>query len=462
MDYQKIKAVVANIEDLAGWHLRRVEADSTTVIRLPGVYTTKDGKFSHHPNPHPREVITAPSEEVWVTVYCRHTANGNEYMGEARGQFVSDDEAAVRETLAGLIAAARSQPNRPYPIVDKAAVFPQVELADHALLEMSPPALLARVQQFSDAVLAAAAAELATDVSNLEIFVKRIRSLVETSSGITLEYPSTRTDAEICFIARFGDKVAEHTARPHARRLRDLDPEGLVATGATHARGIAQAGPPPQFAGPVVLAGEAARDFMKLENQPLSWHCAGRAVYEKMSRYAKGKPAWGEKPLAGDAVTVFSDPLVQFGPDSRIEGEAQPCRRICLLKDGCYDEIIGGLRYYHYLGLLEQGAKPSGPLGNTIVAAGQHHTAALLGPGPTLIVRAFSDFRADPTSGDFAAEIRLGEVRDEGTAKPFKGGLLIGNWVDALADVRLSSETLAQDGYYGPSAIRVGSLKIAG
>jgi predicted Zn-dependent protease len=77
-------------------------------------------------------------------------------------------------------------------------------------------------------------------------------------------------------------------------------------------------------------------------------------------------------------------------------------------------------------------------------------------------VKAFSDFRADPTSGDFASEIRLGEVREDGTAVPFKGGLLIGNWFDAMADARLSSETIALDGYYGPSTIRLGSLQVAG
>jgi len=73
-----------------------------------------------------------------------------------------------------------------------------------------------------------------------------------------------------------------------------------------------------------------------------------------------------------------------------------------------------------------------------------------------------ADFRADPTSGDFASEIRLGEIREDGAEKPFKGGLLIGNWFDAMADVRLSSQTIEQDGYYGPAAIRVGNLQVAG
>lgn len=471
MDFNKIKSIVAGAAttlpaerglDVAGWTLRRIETDATTVIRLPGIYTTHEGQFLRQSNPHPREVIISPSEEVWVTVYGRHKADDNEYMGEAVGQFVSDEESAVKETLATLAAAACAQPNKPYPFSDDRANFPQVELADHELLELSHAALAARVQEFSDAVLTAAAAEFGVEVSNLEVFVRRIRNQVEASSGIFREYQSTRTDAEICFVARFGDKMAEHTARPHARRLRDLDPERLVLTGSRHARGIAQAGPPPQHAGPVVLAGDAAHDFMLLEGEPLSWHCSGRAVYEKMSRYVKGKPAWGENPLAGDPVTVFSDPLVPFGPGSRIESDAVPTRRVCLLKDGCYDEILGGLRYYHYLGLLEQGAKPSGPLGNTFVPAGPHRIAELLGPGRTIVVRSFSDFRADPTSGDFASEIRFGEIREDGSEKPFKGGLLIGNWFDALADVKLSTETIAQDGYYGPSTIRVGNLQVAG
>jgi len=462
MDFNKIRDIVAKTEGLAGWCLRRTETEATTVIRLPSIYTIREGKSIRQPNPHPREVITAPSEEILVTAYCRHSADGNDYIGEAVGQFVSDEEAAVSETLAGLIAAARMQSNKPYPFVDKTAVYPQVELADHELLELSPPALLARVQRFSEAVLTRAAPEFGVEVSNLEVFVKQTRNRIETGSGVALEYPSTLADAEICFIARFGDKVAEHTARPHARRLRDLDPEALVTQGADYARGIAQAGPPPQHAGPVVLMGDAVHDFMLLQAQPLSWHCNGRAVYEKISRYEKGKPAAGDKPVAGDDLTIFSDPLVPFGPSSRSEGEAQPARRVCLLKDGCYDEILGSLRYYHYLGLLERGEQPSGPLGNTVVPAGPHRTGELLGPGRTVVVKSFSDFNADPTSGNFASEIRLGEVREDGAAKPFKGGLLIGNWFDALADIKLSRDTVAQDGYYGPAAVRVDSLQVAG
>jgi len=462
MNTDKIKSILAKTEGLAGWILRRVETEATTVIRLPGIYTTENGRFIRHANPHPREVINAPGEEVWITVCCRHTHDGVEQMGEARGQFVSDAGAAVKETLDGLVAAARSQPNKPYPLVDGTAVYPEVELADPKLIDATRPELLARTRQFSDDVLKATAAESGVDVSNLEVFIRRFRTRVETDAGIRVDYPATRADAEICFIARLEDKVAEHTARLHARRFEDLNPGELARTNAGHARAILEAGPPPQYRGPVVLSGEAAFNFMGLDQEPLSFHCSARMVHEKTSRYEKGRPLWGEGPLQGDALTLFSDPLVPFGVNSRIETDATPTRRIALVEEGRYAELFGLPRYYHYLGLLEQGVKPTGMPGNTIVPAGTTKAADLFGSKRVVVVKAFSDFRADPAGGDFSSEIRLGEVIENGTAVPFRGGLLIGNWFNALADVRFSSETMALDGYYGPSAVRVGNLQIAG
>lgn len=464
MNIDKIKTIVSKTDGLAGWLLRRVETDATTVIRLPGIYTAEYGKFVRHDNPRPREVINAPGEEVWVTVWARHGKDGAEYLGEASGQFVSDEEAVVRATLASLLAAARTQPNKPYALADESMSYPEVELADPKLIDATRPELIERAQWFSDEVLKAAAAETGVDVSNLEIFIRRYRTRLETGAGIRVDFNTTRADAEVCFIARLDDKVAEHTARPHARRFEDLDPKRLVATSAAIARGIAQAGPPPQYEGPVVVAGEAAHDFMGLGSQPLAFHCSARSVYEKMSRYKKDESVNGELPVTGDAVTVFSDPLVPFGPNSQIvtQGDATPVRRVALLRNGRYDELLGGLRYYDYLGLPAQGVKPSGAPGNTVVPAGKTKTADLLDAGKVVVVRAFSDFRADDASGDFASEIRLGEIRENGKVTLFKGGLLIGNWFTALTDIRLSAETTALDGYYGPAAIRVGSLQVAG
>jgi hypothetical protein len=46
--------------------------------------------------------------------------------------------------------------------------------------------------------------------------------------------------------------------------------------------------------------------------------------------------------------------------------------------------------------------------------------------------------------------------------KPFRGGQLVGNYLDALADVRWSSETGFFGNYLGPYTARFRDLKIVG
>jgi PmbA protein len=74
----------------------------------------------------------------------------------------------------------------------------------------------------------------------------------------------------------------------------------------------------------------------------------------------------------------------------------------------------------------------------------------------------FSWFNPDPVTGDFSTEIRLGYVVNGNGRRPFKGGLLIGNVLDALANVRWSRETGFYGNYFGPVAARFGQLTVAG
>lgn len=463
MNIDNVKRLLAGASGVSAWLLRRVVSDATTVIRLPGIYTAVAGRFVRQPNPHPREVIHAPGEELWLSVWSRHSRDGNDHMGEATGQLLSDEPAQVATVVAALVAAAQSQPNRPHSLPGGSLAFPKVALADSQLIDAARPALLGAVQRFGDGVIAAAAAEESVEVSNIEVFVRRFDNRVETSSGIAAGFRSTRTDAEVCFIARAGDQVAEHTARPHARRFEDLDVAVLVREAAQIARGIVRAGAPPSHSGTVVLAGEAAQNFLALETGPLGFHAGARMVYEKMARYERGKPASGGE-FRGDRLTLFSDPLVDYGPNSQPLSvtDGGPTGRVALLSGGCFDGLLGGWKYYDYLGLIAQGKLPPGQPGNTVVTAGRTKALDLLDSGRTVVVRAFSDFRVDPASGEFASEVRLGEVREGGRAAPFKGGLLIGNWFTALGDITLSAETTAGDGYYGPSVVRIGGLQLAG
>jgi predicted Zn-dependent protease len=81
---------------------------------------------------------------------------------------------------------------------------------------------------------------------------------------------------------------------------------------------------------------------------------------------------------------------------------------------------------------------------------------------PYIEIIQFSWFNPDPITGDFASEIRLGYLVENGTRKPFKGGQLIGNYMEALADVRWSAETGFFGNYLGPHTARFNDLKVSG
>ena len=245
MDITRIREFLNRADGVSAWQLRRSTREAMTVIRLPGIYSLADGRLRREPNPYPREVITAPSENVQVVVYSEFEADGGNWRGNALGQLTSNDPAAVKPVIDSLVAGARSQKNNPYPLPDSGEQYPEVELADRDLIDLDGAELLDRAQRFNDAVVDAARDVPGIDISNLELFIRRSQVEVETSSGISLAYPATRVDAELCFLARPDEgRFGEMTARLSARRMRDLVPAAIVAEYGGMARDIALAGPP--------------------------------------------------------------------------------------------------------------------------------------------------------------------------------------------------------------------------
>ena len=103
----------------------------------------------------------------------------------------------------------------------------------------------------------------------------------------------------------------------------------------------------------------------------------------------------------------------------------------------------------------------TGQFGDVELAPGPTPAAELLKEDHVEIVD-FSWFNPDLISGDFSCEIRLGYVVEGGERKPFKGGMLVGNFLDALADVRWSADTGFYGNYLGPTTARFSELVVAG
>lgn len=463
MDIKRIATALDRAENVSAWFFSLSRWEETTIIHLPGIYSVTEGRLRVETNPNPREVISVRSESAACRVFSGFEADGASWRGDALGQFTTDDDDATAEVIAGLVAAARSQKNPPFPLPGADEAYPATPLADPALAELDPAVLPEQARAFIDTVVAETARLDRIAVSNAELFVHRLHNSFRSSSGHAFDYPATRVLAEICFLARpGGDKVGEHTARLESRSLADLDPAAIVREYGIAARDIALAGPPPAFTGPVVLLGEPVAEFFRLDSSPLAFHASSRSVYEKTSHYQAGKPVHAGK-LRGEPLTLESDPLVPLGLASSRHNllDGGTVRSVAVCRDGNWDALLGTRRYHHLLGLLEKGILPPGGPGNTIIPAGPTRSGELTS-GEPVIIRAFSAFEVDSSSGRFSCEIRLGESGPAGDRKPFTGGLLVGNWFEAVADARYSAETRVQGDYHGPAAVRFENLVIAG
>jgi predicted Zn-dependent protease len=135
--------------------------------------------------------------------------------------------------------------------------------------------------------------------------------------------------------------------------------------------------------------------------------------------------------------------------------EGIPSQRLALIQDNVLRAFSAGQRYAEYLGI-----PATGEFGAIEVAAGSRPAADLLAP-PHVEVAGFSWFNPDEITGDFACEIRLGYVVAGGKRIAFKGGLLIGNYLQALANAHWSQETAFYGSYLGPATVRFEELTVA-
>ncbi|HMK08302.1 MAG TPA: metallopeptidase TldD-related protein, partial [Anaerolineales bacterium] len=160
--------------------------------------------------------------------------------------------------------------------------------------------------------------------------------------------------------------------------------------------------------------------------------------------------------VRGDPLTVWSTRLLPFGSHAGgFDGDGLPGQRTLLVEDGIFRAYAASQRYAAYLAV-----PATGDVADLELSPGTVPAAELLSE-PHVEIVAWSWFSPEPTSGDFASEIRLGYLVEDGNCKPFSGGLLVGNLLEALADVRWSAETAFHGSYQGPTTARFASLRVA-
>lgn len=459
MDIEKLKSMVEG-SDASDWQIN-TEAGRTVAFNLiPRIHIPgKEPRL----NPQPKEVLLGDLEKVKLTLYDRH----GESIGSSAKELTSSSETYLQETISELLENAHSQNNPLYKLTEAGLEYEDVEIADPKITSSDLAALKRSVLSLRDAMLEEADEE-GVELSNIEVYLRDTESRLLTSRGIDLSQPATEVHAEFCILARDGDEVAEYTAALRGRRLVFVVPEVIVPRYASYARDLCRAVKPKEHEGVVVITGDAVVDFFAPQtlfgSTPFRHHLLGDNVYAGASIFEIGKRICDE--FKGERITLISDPRFsyEFGSTSFSPVDGVPMHKEVLIDQGVIRTFLTSKQMFDYLGLAEKGLRPTGPMSNAlIIGANELSESDLLeGDSPIYVVKAFSAFTPNDESGDFACEIRLGEVIDGGTRYPISGGLLIGNYFEALKHAYFSQEIANMGSYAGPVAVRFESLKVSG
>jgi predicted Zn-dependent protease len=424
--------------DLAGWTVRHLRNRGAQVYAVPGQIESQ-------------RLVNVEQYKIDV---LRQTSdpNGNEVMGSGDATLLpgEDIQTAIEKAVltAGLVA-------NPVYSLPASASLPDVPLVD-ANLQNDPSAV---TRDMMEHIQIAASKNRAVRLTAAECFGEIHTTHLINSRGIDAEQEATQINVEFVLHSERGENDVETFTEMGRRRVEDLHLEDAIEQRVRHTLDLFDVMPPPSWQGSVVLRNEALAMFMA--GEPLAGgvlQALGSAgsKYAKVSPWEIGKSVF-RGDVRGDPLTVWANRCLPFGINSnRFDEEGLPAQRVSLIRENELVAFAANQRYADYLNLPATGA-----FGAVELPAGQVKSTELLAE-PYVEIIQFSWFNPDTITGDFATEIRLGYLVQNGVRKPFRGGQLVGNYLDALADVRWSAETGFFGNYLGPHTARFNDLKIVG
>jgi predicted Zn-dependent protease len=434
----KIVDALNKRSDLAGWTVRHLVSRGTQAYAVPRQTEAKR---------------TVGIEQYKIDVLRRTSdPDGKEAVGSGNATLLAggDIDSAIERAIltAGLVA-------NPVHTIPGPAPLPDVPLVDTDLQKDASNA----TQVVMERIQASASKNRDVYLTAAECFGEIHTTHLVNSRGIDAEQESTQINIEFVLHSRRDDQDVETFVEVRRRRVADLGMEKEIEHRVQQTLDQFITTSAPSWQGAVVVRGDVLATFMagdSLRGGVLHSLGDAEAKYAKYSSWEIGKSVFRNE-VRGDPLTVWATRCIPFGIySSRFDEEGLPAQRVELIRDNELVAFSASQRYADYLSLPATGA-----FGGVEVPAGQTKTSALL-EEPYVEIIQFSWFNPDPITGDFATEIRFGYLVENGIRKPFRGGQLVGNFMDALADVRWSAETGMFGNYLGPQTARFNKLKIVG
>lgn len=431
-----LNQIIASLKartDLTGWSIRHLESHGVQLYAVPDAV----------------EAVRNTSAERYIVEVFRNTTgpDGAVTSGSGNTTLLPGDDIGAGLDRASMVAGMVH--NQPHSIPGPGE-YPDVELADPELQSDAVGSL----QKLLGRLRTAVAANPQIRLTAAECFAEEVTTHLVNSRGIDATQIATHTSVEYVLISKQGDLEIERFVEASRRRLADHDIEGEIARQAQYAADRLNATTPPSYSGPVILRGATLSEF--LNAGVLHMRSSGAAKYRKQTEWEIGQPVFKTE-AEGDPLTIWATRQLPYGNNSdRFDREGLPAQRVNLIRDNKLITFTADQRYADYLSI-----PATGEFGDLEMPAGKI-PAETLTAEPYVEVINFSWFNPNPVTGEFACEIRLGYVVDGNGRIPFKGGMLVGNVMEALANARWSSETGFYGDYQGPTTARFGKLTIAG
>ena len=430
MDMKQIRKEIEKLTGLSAWEIRRHRKKSLQR------YLIFDQMESQ------RQVET---EKFGVSLYTIRDQEGLKVLGESSLVLSEGDDIPERILtafeMAGLIA------NPVFTLPGKGLIYEEVGIQDPDLRDQ-PLSYLDQIQE--DLV---AAPLPGVKRSSAEIYIEEKEFFLVNSNGLERGQTSSEILVEFVLLAEKGALLeGESQATRRVRFYKDLHLTEILETYARFAREAQEAGLPKSGTYPVVFSGEALDtlfNFFVLQS-------SGPAGFQNWSQFHLEQAVVQE--ITGDPLTLFSNPAFPWGLKSRsLDENGLPLQRVEVIRENIFKKRMNNKRYADYLQ-----EEPTGDFSNIEVKSGVQSEGALLSGSPCYHLFRFSTFEPNPITGAFSGEIRTGYLIRDGRRQPVKGGSVSGRMQEAFRRAFFSNETTRREAYFGPAAVRIEKLEIAG
>ena len=395
------------------------------------------------------ESVRSVEVERYVVDVLRETTDSDDKPGCGAGNVTLLPGGNISKALDEAAFIAGLVHNEPYDF-PKPAPLPEVALADDRL-QADP---INAVSEILSQLREAAAVDPRVRLTAAECFGEEHATHLVNSHKIDATQVTTDLHLEWVLIAGEGDEEVESFIELNRRRAADLKIETEIARGMQYTADLLVAELPTTYTGPVIIQGSTLATIMT--TMLLKILSSAEQKYTGETPWEIGQPIFRNE-VKGDALNIWANRQLPYGTNSnRFDREGLPAQRVALIQDNKLQAFSASQRYADYLGIPATGA-----FGDIELSPGNTSIEELV-EEPHVEVSEFSWFNPNPITGDFACEIRLGYIVNGEERKPFKGGMLVGNLLDALADVKWSSETSFLGNYLGPTTARFNNLTVAG